>query len=146
MNGPVKRLSTQKNQISSTQIVLGSILTISLLLAINFSGRIAAGQKINNKLQEIQDQISTQQIRATQLKSELNYINSDAFIEQWAHTEGKMVRPNEVLVRPVPGATPVVLPTPTLAPVVISNTKPTTTDNWKLWWSLFFDSPPPNNP
>ena len=147
MTGPVKRLPTPKNQISSAQIVFGSILTISLLLAINFSGRIAAGQQINAKLEDIQGKIATLQIKATALKSELNYITSDAFVIQWAHTEGKMVRPDEVLLIPVPGATPIG-PTPAPQPTVVAqNPRPETdTSNWQLWWQLFFDSPPPSNP
>ncbi|HVO42217.1 MAG TPA: septum formation initiator family protein [Aggregatilineales bacterium] len=130
------------------QIVFGSILTISLLLAINFSGRIAAGQRINARLEDIQNNIATLEIKATALKSELNYINSDAFIEHWAHTEGKMVRPNEILVRPVPGATPIPAATSTTVPAVVSisgGTRPDTSTNWKLWWSLFFDSLPPSD-
>jgi len=126
------------------QIVFGSILTISLLLAINFSGRIAAGQQINGKLADIKDKIATLQIQATGLKSQLDFINSPAFVDQWAHTEGKMVKPDQVLVVPVPGLI-VGQPTPTPAPISIAQSQPKDNANWKLWWQLFFDSPPPSD-
>ncbi len=124
------------------QIVFGSILAISLLLAINFSGRIAAGRRIESERDGLEKGIATLQSQATALKATLSYVNSDTFISRWAHTEGKMVKEGEVLVIPVPGgATPQPSPTP---PVIVpTNETRSETENWKLWWQLFFDSPPP---
>ncbi len=126
------------------QIVFGSILAISLLLAINFSGRIAAGRRIESERDTLEEVISTLQAQATALRSELNYVNSDYFVEKWARKEGKMVKGDEVLVIPVPGqATPEPAPTPFVS-VASTNPRPDT-ENWKLWWQLFFDSPPPSS-
>ena len=128
------------------QIVFGSILAISLLLAINFSGRIAAGRRIEAQRQDIEQGIQTLQAQATALRSALSYYGSDAFVEQWARREGKMVREREVLVVPVPGrqageSEPVATPTP---PLTLSGGGDART-NWELWWQLFFDAPPPQN-
>lgn len=140
MSTPVKRPLAPRGQVSSMQIVFGSILAISLLLAINFSGRIAAGRRIESERDNLEQVISTLQAQATALRAELNYVNSDAFVEKWARKEGKMVKGDEVLVIPVPGqATPEPAPTPFVA---VTNQRPET-ENWKLWWQLFFDSPPP---
>ena len=144
MSTPDKRPLVPRTQGSSLQIVFGSILAISLLLAINFSGRIAAGRQIEAKRDELDRSISTLQAQATALQAELNYVNSDAFIEKWARKEGRMVKGNEVLVVPVPGAiTPEPNPTPFVAPASadVASSEP---KNWKLWWQLFFDSPPPD--
>ncbi len=142
MSTPVKRPLAPRGQVSSMQIVFGSILAISLLLAINFSGRIAAGRRIESERDNLEQVISTLQAQATALRAELNYVNSDAFVEKWARKEGKMVKGDEVLVIPVPGqATPEPAPTPFVA---VTNQRPET-ENWKLWWQLFFDSPPPSS-
>ncbi len=144
MSTPVKRPLTPRGQGSSLQIVFGSILAISLLLAINFSGRIAAGRRIVSERDKLQGAISTLQAQATALQGELNFVSSDTFIEQWARKEGRMVKGDEVLVIPVPGpSTPQPSPTPQLA-VAVDSQKPDT-QNWKLWWQLFFDSPPPDS-
>ena len=144
MSTPVKRPLTPKNQVSSMQIMFGSILAISLLLAINFSGRIAAGRRIEADRDSLLKNISTLQARATALSSELDYVDSDAFVEKWARKEGRMVKGDEMLVVPVPGrATPMAAPTP-FVPATISDQQPET-QNWKLWWQLFFDSPPPSD-
>ncbi|GAB4547287.1 MAG: hypothetical protein OHK0023_08380 [Anaerolineae bacterium] len=132
--------------ISSMQIVFGSILAISLLLAINFSGRIAAGRRINAERQEIEYEIQTLQARATSYRIELDFYRSDAFVEQWARREGKMHLPGEVLVVPVPGrATATLIVTPTPQPEAIeAMRREEAPSNIQLWWLLFFDSPPPN--
>jgi cell division protein FtsB len=126
------------------QIVFGSILAISLLLAINFSGRIAAGRRIEGERDSLDRVITTLQAQATALKATLSYVNSEAFINKWAHSEGKMVKEGEVLVKPVPGQiTPQPSPTPFVA-VSVGDSHPET-QNWKLWWQLFFDSAPPSD-
>jgi cell division protein FtsB len=126
------------------QIVFGSILAISLLLAINFSGRIAAGRRIEDERDNLQEVIGTLQARATALRSELNFVQSDSYIEQWARAEGKMVKGDEMLVVPVPGLmTPAPIPTPFIPPQ--ANDSRGETQNWRLWWQLFFDSPPPDD-
>ena len=143
MSTPVKRPLTPRGQGSSLQIVFGSILAISLLLAINFSGRIAAGQRIASDRDTILRSISTLQAQATALQSQLGYVSSDGFIEQWARGEGKMVKGDEVLVVPVPGPmTPQPTPTPFFAPPQVASSQES--QNWQLWWQLFFDSPPPS--
>jgi len=72
-----------------------------------------------------------------------DYAANDASVETWAHSEGKMVRENEILVIPVPAG--VVEPTPTLPPPVLVSAPPPEpeTPKWHLWWNLFFDGEPP---
>jgi hypothetical protein len=75
--------------------------------------------------------------------AERDFAQSDAFIQQWARSEGKMVRPGEILIVPLAlGSTPV----PTVIPEVFVQQETTRPEpeNWELWWSLFFDSDPPN--
>lgn len=143
MSTPVKRPQPPRNQLSSMQIVFGSILAISLLLAINFSGRIAAGRNISAQRAELEHNIQTLEVQATSLKAELNFVSSDAYVEEWARKEGRMVKNNERLVVPVPGQ---VTPQPIATPVVPvpSPEHLAEAQNWQLWWQIFFDGPPPD--
>ncbi len=129
--------------LSNIQIVFSSIIAISLLLAISFSGRIAAGHKVEAERDKLLGVIATLRTQATALKGEYNYVNSEAFIESWARGEGKMVKPDEVLIVPVPG---VVTPQPTPTQFRLDPASQPTPENqtWVLWWQLFFDSPPPS--
>lgn len=136
-----KRPNVPPRQISSMQIVFGAILAISLLLAINFSGRIAAGRRIEAERGELMGAIASLEAHATALHTELNFVNSDAFIEQWARRDGRMIRDDEMLVVPVPAqSTPQPAPTLAVVPAAAEESSP---QNWQLWWQLFFDLPPP---
>lgn len=94
-----------RQQLSSLQIVIAAILAIGLLLVINFSGRIARGQQMEAERVRLQATLTVLQQHQIELKKERDYVASDASIEVWAHTEGKMVREKEVLVIPIPAVT-----------------------------------------
>jgi cell division protein FtsB len=129
-------------QLSGLQVMFAAILAIGLLLAINFSTRIAAGQPLQDTYDRVQSEIQRLKQEQAALIAERDYVQSDAFVEQWARSEGKMIRPGEVLVIPVP-AGPGVASTPVPVNQVPVQTTPPEPDPWVLWWSLFFDSPPP---
>jgi hypothetical protein len=128
--------------------VFGSILAISLLLAINFSSRIAAGQRIRSELGVLQATITAEQIRATQIRAELSLIDTDSYVQQWARSaEGRMILPGEKLIIPVPGAQAAqAVPTPQPVNPLPSSARDTgEIQNWSLWWQLFFDNAPPGS-
>jgi hypothetical protein len=133
----------ERRQISGLQIIFAAILSIGLLLVINFSGRIARGQQMEIASNQLQATMSVLQTEQRDLIRERDYAANDASVEHWAHTEGKLVREGEILVIPVPGNVVDVTPTP-LSPIMI-----TTEDDdeeppsWHLWWNLFFDGEPP---
>ncbi len=132
-------------QLSSLQIVFASILAIGLLLAINFSNRIAAGQVAQARLASLRGEIATLEAQLADLRVELDYVRSDKYVESWARSDGKMVRPGEVLVVPVPAGAPIATPQPTPATpssALLVEEEPIM-ENWRLWWALFVDDPPP---
>jgi type II secretory pathway pseudopilin PulG len=130
-------------QISSLQIVFALILSIGLLLVINFSGRIARGQRMETERQRLQATIEVLEQQQVALLKERDYAANDASVEHWAHTEGKMVRDNEILVIPIPAGNSEPTPVPP-APVFVATPAPEPeTPRWHLWWNLFFDGEPP---
>lgn len=132
-------------QLSGVQVMFAAILAIGLLLAINFSSRITASQPLQEAYARVQAEIEALRREQAELIRQRDYARSDAYVEKWARSEGKMVRPNEVLVIPLP-ASAGTAPTPVPAqdqPQVMVETRPPRPDPWTLWWALFFDSPPP---
>ena len=112
------------------------ILAIGLPLAIDFRRRIEQGQTVTADRRELEAAIETLGTEQQALMAERAYIASDAFVEAWAHDQGKMVRDGERLVIPIPQGEPIVeQPAQRGAGEPISN--------WHVWWSLFFDGPPP---
>ncbi len=148
MQDKPKRDQTRKRggQISGVQVMFAAILSIGLILAINFSGRIRDGQPLQEAYNLVRKEIAQLQEDQATLTAQRNYVMSDAYVESWAHDDGKMVRNGEVLVIPVPsGAEVNVTPTPAV-PINEVQTSPEQAPTWNLWWQLFFDSPPPKAP
>jgi hypothetical protein len=140
---PSERPPGRRQQISSIQIVFAAVLSIGLLLVINFSGRIARGQQMEIERKRLQATIDVLETQRIDLLKERDYAANDASVEHWAHTEGKMVRDGEVLVIPVPAG--IVQPTlvPTIPVLIASPAPEPQRSRWTLWWHLFFDGEPP---
>jgi cell division protein FtsB len=130
-------------QLSGLQVMFAVILAVGLLLAINFSSRIAAGKPLLDAYDEVNAEILELELEQATLSAELQYVQSSAFVERWARDNGKMIRPGERLVIPVPveiAATPV--------PSSLENEQQfdsgiPTSEPWEMWWALFFDFEPP---
>ncbi len=130
--------------ISGVQVMFAAILSIGLILTINFSSRIAAGQPLQEAYKRVLEEIAQLEAEQTDLTTLRDYVQSDAYVEAWARADGKMIRPGERLIIPVPSGTSF---EPTPAPLVSVDdvrTTPDEPDSWMLWWQLFFDSPPPD--
>ncbi len=89
-------------QLSGVQITFAMIIAFGLILAINFSSRIAAGQPLQEAYREVEAEVEQLQAEQATLTTQRDYSQSDAYVEQWARGEGKMIRDGETLVVPVP--------------------------------------------
>jgi cell division protein FtsB len=142
---PREQQRKRGSQISSVQVMFAAILSIGLILAINFSARIAASQPLQAAYSRVSSEIATLTVQQAQLTAQRDYVLSDAYVEQWARSDGKMVRPGEVLVIPVPSSLDAAAATaePLIVPesVHIADDQP---PPWVTWWQIFFDSPPPS--
>lgn len=140
---PERPRRERRQRITGTQIVFVAIIAIGLLLTINFSARITRGRAYSDLKSQVEGTISALQDENIALRQELDYVKSDASVEEWAHREGKMVRSGEVLVIPIPGfVLPTATPRPTARPIEEDAPAPDVPPP-DLWWSLFFDSDPP---
>jgi cell division protein FtsB len=128
--------------VSSVQIMFAAIIAIVLILAINFSNRIADGQPLQQTYDEVNAEIVRLREEQVELIAQRDYVRSDAYVEQWARSEGKMVRDGEILVIPVPSSSAADLPQVEPLQVEVQTTDPQP-DPWEVWWQLFFDATPP---
>jgi hypothetical protein len=129
-------------QLSSVQVTFAVILAVGLILAINFSSRIASGRPLLEAYLNIQTEIARLQDEQEQLQRDRDFALSDAYVEQWARESGKMIRAGERLVIPVPSGI-TLTPTPAPPPVTVFDAGQNELAPWELWWILFFDGTPP---
>ncbi len=127
---------------SIAQILIAVILTLGLLLSLNFSSRIQLDRELQTIHAEVLAEIANLEIEKQALGEELKYVKSDAYVEYWARDDGKMIREGEVLIVPQGYRASDVEPAADLQLVEFVTTE-AQPDNWELWWALFFDGEPP---
>jgi cell division protein FtsB len=132
-------------QLSSTQVMFAVILAIALMLAVQFSARIADERNLTAIRDTVEDEIELLRNEQADLIEELDYVQSDTYVEEWARSEGRMVRDGMVLVIPIASGESQNANQPETIEPNAANVETTLPEpaNWQLWWELFFDSPPP---
>ena len=126
--------------ISGTQFAAIVVLTISLFLIVDLGRRTTAGYYVSQAEKNLQAEIRAELALKQKLMERLEYVKTDAYVEQWAREHAHMVRPGD---RPLILVTPGVPPAEPFAarpPNPSSSTEPV--PNWHHWWRLFFNSEP----
>ncbi len=131
-NEPKPRSNRRGLNFSAAQALLVIGIVFGLSVIINFSSRIQAEQKISAEAGQLRVEVTALAATQAAQATELAYVQSDAYIAEWAHAEGRYVRAGEVLVIPVPASTPA--PTPIPQPTA----PPAPPNKFQVWWELFF--------
>jgi cell division protein FtsB len=118
------------------------ILAVGLMLAINFSSRILADRDLQQVQNSVRQEIELLKREQADLTEQLGYVQSDAYVENWARSEGKMIKEGEILIFPQPSSLTVSTTPPPENLAQVETALPDQTP-WVLWWQLFFDTPPP---
>jgi cell division protein FtsB len=126
--------------LSNLQIILVVLIVIGGRLVIDFGQRIVDGQNKIAQQDRLDSHIQALESQRQQLEADKNYYSSPSYIETWAHSDGKMVRPGEKIVIPLFKGQPQPKPSPVPAEA------PQLLPKWLTWWTLFFDAPPPGSP
>ena len=126
--------------ISGTQFAAIVVLTITLFLIVDLGRRTTAGYYVSQAEKNLKTEIRAELALKQELIERLEYVKTDAFVEQWAREQARMVRPGDrplIIVTPAaPSGEPFVVQPPNAA----SSTEPV--PNWHHWWRLFFNSEP----
>jgi cell division protein FtsB len=135
------RLRSYRLPLSNAQIILIALIIVGGRLIIDFSQRIVEGQQKIAQQRQLEAEIEMLMEEQQNLLTAKAYYSSPAFIEAWAHNEGKMVRDGEILVIPLYGENGGTETGP-LDTATVSPPEPLLP--WQVWWTLFFDVPPPS--
>lgn len=142
-NAKSPKKKRQSGQLSGIQVMFAAILAVGMVLGISLSTRIASSQPLHEGLGVIETEIAGLEQEYVSLLAERDYALSEAYVEQWARSDGKMVRQGEILVIPVPLGIQEQTENEQPLNFVESETVEPEPEIWERWWSLFFDSSPP---
>ncbi len=108
---------------------------VGLLIAFNLNRQLAESQRLRDAADVAATEAAQLRAENAALQTQVAYATTDAAVIEWAHENGKLVQPGEVLVVPV---IPTAGPTPAPPPPALPPPPP----NWQLWWNLFFHTEP----
>lgn len=116
------------------------IVGLSVFLIVDFGIRAAELFQSHQTSAAVDTQLAQQLGLRDRLQQRLEYVQSDAYVEEVARTQLKWSRPGEtvvVIVSPPPAAVVPETSQPA-APETVSDPS-----SWLNWWFLFFDDSPP---
>jgi cell division protein FtsB len=129
-------------------LIVVAVVAASLFLMIDFGVRAATLFRAQQEVRQLEYEINRQLLIQEKLRARLQYVQSDTYIEEMAHTRLKWTRPNETLVVVVnPPAAEAAIREESTAPAVTTSSEmndlPAFMPPWMHWWWLFFKSSPP---
>ncbi|MGD9100838.1 MAG: septum formation initiator family protein [Anaerolineae bacterium] len=81
-------------------IIAGLILLMPLIVDIN--GRISVIRRMHQEETRLKQELADIQAEQEALQTQLDFVASDAYLEQWARVDARMTRPGEVTIIPAP--------------------------------------------
>ena len=112
------------------KIGLIAVAVILFFLVMDLNSRLNEFSRLASQRDQAATVVADLESTLGVLKTQVEYARSEGAVEEWAYSEGKMVRPGENLIIPLspPGTTPqpVLLPTQVVEPV----------QNWEIWMAL----------
>ncbi len=124
---------SRRPPLTLTQVLILVGVVVGLLIMLDFNRRLAEAQRLVDSATQVGRQVALLETEHAVLETQVAYATTDKAVIDWAHENGKLVQPGEVLVVPV-------LPTPPPTPVPLPTPPPAPAPAYTLWWSLFFEA------
>lgn len=114
-------------------LVWGILAVLLVLLISAFAQALALNRTLRDKVAVLEPMLAEQELLNATLQAELEYVQSDTYVEAWAQERAGMTRPGEILVAPLAAT---LTPTPTPLPTPLPS--PTPVFFWERWWQALF--------
>ena len=112
-------------------IIWGILAGLIIVLASAFARAWKMNQVLQAEMATLAPMLTAALEEQATLQARLDYVQSDAYVDEWSRVRAGMSKPEETLVIPIvitPTPTPVPPPTPAPTPT------PTPLPFWQRWW------------
>jgi len=117
------------------QMLVGALIVVIILLMAEFNNRMTELNRLTVQRGQAAAQITSLVQTQAALETQIAHATSVAAVEEWAYEEGRLVRPGDNPVVPLPGSEE---GSPTPVPSVPLESDGVV-ENWEVWYALFFD-------
>jgi hypothetical protein len=119
--------SSPANSPVRTRLLIAFGIIVGVLIFGELWRRISQASELRGLESRMGAQVTQLSSASNLLSTQIAGAQSDDAVAAWAHREGKMVQPGDVLVLPL---TPPAIATP----VPAASTHSARLPNWKIWW------------
>ena len=131
------RLFWRRPLLTLTQIIVLSLVVISLVIVLDLTRRERVGKLAGVGEETLRTELAVETTRQIELRATLTYVNSDEYVAIYAREEGGYVKPDEKRIVPVLVESPPI-PTPIAEP---TRDPAESVQPWQAWWQLVSDAP-----
>ncbi len=123
----------KRSSVSVAQFLALIVVTIALSLVVDFGRKVAPYRRLQLEETRLDQAIEYEEARQDYLKRLKGYVQTAAFVGEWARTEWKMVKPGETAVVPMFSKASI---TPQARPR--EGGLSSEGAHWREWWGIFF--------
>jgi cell division protein FtsB len=121
----------------SWQFLLIAALILVVPLIVDINQRVSDIHRKRQELARLDGDLAEVKAEHEALQEELEFVNSDAYLEQWARTDARMSRPGEVIIIPLPAGSSKQMDTELENDSSRTNDEPSIPEQWHR---LFFEN------
>jgi cell division protein FtsB len=137
----MKLKKTRATQLSLAHFVAIIIVAISVFLIVDFGSKAVTLLQATQDAKRWEEEVAKARATKEVLQKRLDYVRSDAYVEEIARTQLKWSRPGETVV--VVTSPPPALPVADGVDLALPGEAGIPQSSWLDWWFLFFDDSPP---
>jgi cell division protein FtsB len=132
----------RSRSVTWSQFVAIILVTVALAITLDFGRRAAVNAELKREVQQLERDVATLEAEGRALEAQYDRVQTDAYVEEWARTEGGMVLKGETPLVPVPaepalpsenGVSEVLADEPAFAGRAAG-----ASGHWEEWWAFFF--------
>ncbi len=128
MNKKTEQLPTIKR---ISWVIWGVLAGLIIVLASAYTRAWKMNEVLQAEVATLAPMLTAVREEQAALQSQLDYVQSDAYVDEWSRVNAGMTKPGETLVVPV-----IITPTPSPTPIPTVPPIPTPTPMpfWQQWW------------
>lgn len=135
-----RRIFRQRPLLSLPQVLVLVGVVVAIYIGVDLNHRAQTGRLIQANELALEEKMALESTRQIELLATRDYVNSDAYIADYARNEAGMVLPGEKRIVPLQiesAPVPTAIASPTPDPAYDAR-------QWQAWWRLFTDAPLPS--
>jgi hypothetical protein len=135
-----RRVFRQRPLLSLPQILVLIAAVVAIYIGVDLNHRAQTGRMIQANELSLMEKIEAESTRQVELLATREYVNSDAYVMDFARNEAGMILPGERRIVPLKSES---APLPT-AVVTVTPDPFYDARQWQAWWRLITDAPLPS--